>query len=140
MRGLNLGIDFKGGTQMTFRTEQPTSLDQVRQEAAGIGQAGAVIQGRGSSTDGKYTNFQIRTESLTTAEQNELQQDLAVLRGDLAEELQAISRLEAHTLGLNDHDAREELRRLADEKKAHAASLLRHVERLDPKFAERLRG
>jgi SecD/SecF fusion protein len=77
VNGLNLGIDFKGGTQMTFRTPQPTSLDQVRREAAGIGQAGAVIQGRGSSTEGKYTNFQIRTESLTTAEQNELQQDLA---------------------------------------------------------------
>jgi SecD/SecF fusion protein len=74
--GLNLGIDFKGGTQMTFRTPEPTSLEQVRREAAGIGQAGAVIQGRGSSTEGKYTNFQIRTESLTTAEQNELQQDL----------------------------------------------------------------
>jgi SecD/SecF fusion protein len=76
INGLNLGIDFKGGTQVTFRTPEPTSLEQVRQEAAGIGQAGAVIQGRGSSTDGKYTSFQIRTESLTTAEQNELQQDL----------------------------------------------------------------
>ena len=49
----------------------------MRREAAGIGQAGAVIQGRGASTDGKYTSFQIRTESLTTAEQNELQQGLA---------------------------------------------------------------
>ncbi len=29
--GLNLGIDFKGGTQITFRTPQPTSLEQVRQ-------------------------------------------------------------------------------------------------------------
>jgi SecD/SecF fusion protein len=77
INGLNLGIDFKGGTQMTFRTPEPTSLEQVRREAAGIGQAGAVIQGRGSSTEGKYTNFQIRTESLTTAEQNALQQDLA---------------------------------------------------------------
>ncbi len=76
VNGLNLGIDFKGGTQITFRTPEPTSLEQVRQEAAQIGQAGAVIQGRGSSTDGKYTSFQIRTESLTTAEQNELQQDL----------------------------------------------------------------
>jgi len=76
VNGLNLGIDFKGGTQMTFRTPEPTSLEQVRREAAGIGQAGAVIQGRGSSTEGKYTNFQIRTESLTTAEQNALQQDL----------------------------------------------------------------
>src|SRR5262245_9043559 len=63
LKGLNLGIDFKGGTQMTFRTAEPTSLEQVRAEAAGIGQAGAVIQGRGSSTDGKYRNFQIRTES-----------------------------------------------------------------------------
>ncbi len=36
-----------------------------------------MIQGRGKSTDGNYTNFQIRTESLTNAEQNELQQGLA---------------------------------------------------------------
>jgi SecD/SecF fusion protein len=73
VNGLNLGIDFKGGTQLTFRTAEPTSLEQVRKEAATIGQAGAVIQGRGGSADGKYSSFQIRTESLTTAEQNELQ-------------------------------------------------------------------
>ena len=48
----------------------------MRKEASTIGQAGAVIQGRGGSTDGKYSSFQIRTESLTTAEQNELQQGL----------------------------------------------------------------
>ncbi len=77
MKGLNLGIDFKGGTQISFRTPAPTSLEQVRKEAAAIGQAGAVIQGRGSSSEGKYTSFQIRTESLTSAEQNELQQSLA---------------------------------------------------------------
>jgi SecD/SecF fusion protein len=76
VNGLNLGIDFKGGTQLTFRTAEPTSLEQVRKEAAAIGQAGAVIQGRGGSADGKYSSFQIRTESLTTAEQNELQQGL----------------------------------------------------------------
>jgi SecD/SecF fusion protein len=77
VKGLNLGIDFKGGTQISFRTPAPTSLEQVRKEAAAIGQAGAVIQGRGSSSEGKYTSFQIRTESLTSAEQNELQQSLA---------------------------------------------------------------
>ena len=76
VKGLNLGIDFKGGTQITFSTPQPTSLEQVRSEAATIGQAGAVIQGRGPSTEGNYKRFQIRTESLTTAEQNELQQGL----------------------------------------------------------------
>jgi SecD/SecF fusion protein len=77
VKGLNLGIDFKGGTQITFSTPQPTSLEQVRSEAANIGHAGAVIQGRGQSTGDQYSRFQIRTESLTTAAQNELQQGLA---------------------------------------------------------------
>ena len=75
--GLNLGIDFEGGTEITFRTPQPTSLEQVRDVAAEIGQQGAVIQGRGASVDGDYTSFQIRTETLPVPEQNELQQDLA---------------------------------------------------------------
>jgi SecD/SecF fusion protein len=75
--GLNLGIDFEGGTEITFRTPQPTSLEQVRDVAAEIGQQGAVIQGRGASVDGDYTSFQIRTESLPVPEQNQLQQDLA---------------------------------------------------------------
>ena len=76
-KGLNLGIDFKGGTQLSFRTPEPTSLEEVRSQAAQIGQQGAVIQGRGRSADGRYTNFQIRTESLTLAEQNRLSQELA---------------------------------------------------------------
>ncbi|HUG64433.1 MAG TPA: protein translocase subunit SecD [Gaiellaceae bacterium] len=75
--GLNFGIDFRGGTQISFRTPTPTSLEEVRSEAATIGQGDSVIQGRGESTDGNYTNFQIRTESLTSAEQNELQEGLA---------------------------------------------------------------
>ncbi len=81
VKGLNLGIDFEGGTQITFKTTQPTALEQVRGQAAQIGQANAVIQGRRSrgceSVGDKYTCFQIRTESLSTAEQNTLQEDLA---------------------------------------------------------------
>jgi SecD/SecF fusion protein len=75
--GLNLGIDFEGGTEITFRTPQPTELDQVRDVAREAGQGNAVIQGRGASVDGEYTSFQIRTESLPVAEQNQFQQDLA---------------------------------------------------------------
>ena len=70
----------------------------------------------------------------------ELHQNLAELRGDLAAELEAITRLESQTFTLTDELAREEVRRIADEKKAHAAAILRQIERLDPKFAERVRG
>ena len=47
----------------------------------------------------------------------------------------AINRLESQTFDLVDDDVREELRRLADEKKAHALVLLGLLQRLDPKFA-----
>jgi hypothetical protein len=70
----------------------------------------------------------------------ELHQDLSELRTNLAAELEAINRLESQTFTLTDDDAREEVRRIADEKKGHAASLLRQIERLDPKFAERVRS
>jgi SecD/SecF fusion protein len=77
VNGLNFGIDFKGGTQITFETEEPTALEDVRSEAAKIGQSGAVIQGRGESVSGRYTSFSIRTETLTQPEQNQLQRELA---------------------------------------------------------------
>ena len=54
IKGLNLGIDFRGGTQIAFETPQPVSLDQVRAQAAEIGQANAQIQGRGPSTGDSY--------------------------------------------------------------------------------------
>jgi SecD/SecF fusion protein len=73
---LNLGIDFKGGTQVTFKTSQPVALDEVRAQAARVGQADAVIQGRGNQSAGKYEDFQLRTESLTPKEQAQLTTDL----------------------------------------------------------------
>jgi SecD/SecF fusion protein len=81
-RGLNLGIDFKGGTQITFKTPQYTSLNKVRDQAAAIGRSDAVIQGRGSSQGDSYKQFQIRTKSLKPSEQE-------TLSGDLQEQLQA---------------------------------------------------
>jgi SecD/SecF fusion protein len=69
IRGLNLGIDFKGGTQITFKTPSPVSLEKVRSEAARIGRADAVIQGRGATTGAdSYRNFQVRTRTLTNAQ------------------------------------------------------------------------
>ncbi|HET6643812.1 MAG TPA: protein translocase subunit SecF, partial [Gaiellaceae bacterium] len=86
VKGLNLGIDFKGGTQINFQTAQPQGLDQVRSAAGELGQANAVIQGRGQATDGKYARFQIRTEELSRTEQDQLSRQLtsrfdATIRG-----------------------------------------------------------
>src|SRR5437899_8831988 len=76
-KGLNLGIDFKGGTQITFKTTRPVSLTDVRTQAKDIGQADAVIQGRGKTFGSdKYENFQMRMKSLTGANQNTLNNDL----------------------------------------------------------------
>jgi SecD/SecF fusion protein len=81
-RGLNLGIDFKGGTQVTFVTPQPKPLSQVRSEATKIGQSDAVIQGRGKSFGGdKYENFQMRMKSLSQRETTKLGNDLKSLYG-----------------------------------------------------------
>jgi SecD/SecF fusion protein len=76
-RGLNLGIDFEGGTQITFSTPSPVSLEKVRSEAARIGRAEAVIQGRGSVTGSdSYRDFQVRTRTLTPDQANSLQNSL----------------------------------------------------------------
>ena len=76
VRGLNLGIDFKGGTQVVFKTPEYTSLASVRDQAASIGQSDAVIQGKGSSQGDAYKSFQIRTKSLRPAAQDTLSNDL----------------------------------------------------------------
>src|SRR5436305_2467899 len=74
-RGLNLGIDFKGGVQITFQTPSYTSLSAVRDQTSAIGHAkDAVVQGRGKSTNGgeNYKSFQIRLKHLKTVDQNKL--------------------------------------------------------------------
>ncbi len=77
VRGLNLGIDFKGGTQITFKTPAPVSLGKVRSEAARIGRSDAVIQGRGTVTGSdSYQNFQVRTRTLTEAQTQSFESSL----------------------------------------------------------------
>jgi SecD/SecF fusion protein len=76
-RGLNLGIDFKGGTQVAFKTQQPQPIGDVRSEVAKIGKAGSQVQGKGKAIGGdKYENWQIRMRSLTRSEQAKLTADL----------------------------------------------------------------
>jgi len=78
VRGLNWGIDFKGGSQITFQTPQPQLVDDVRSDAQSIDPSlsKAVIQGRGASTGGKYKSFQLRTKALSPAVGSKLRNEL----------------------------------------------------------------
>jgi SecD/SecF fusion protein len=66
VRGLNLGIDFKGGTQLSFKTPAAHTTGDVREVMGAQGYRDAVIQGRGAATGGDaYKSFQIRTKALS---------------------------------------------------------------------------
>ena len=83
-KGLNLGIDFRGGTQMTLATTRPTDVADVRRETARLDVGNAVVQGLGKEVAGGFREFQIKTEPLSTAEQTSLTTALeADLRGQI---------------------------------------------------------
>mgnify|MGYP003296426744 CR=1 FL=1 len=66
-RGLNYSIDFKGGSQLSFKTPVAHTTGDVRQVMSAQGYADAVIQGRGTSTSaGGYKSFQVRTKALSS--------------------------------------------------------------------------
>ena len=91
LRGLNLGIDFKGGTEISFATPKPVAVSAVRDEAGKIGQRAAQVQGTGPRTgEESFRGFQIRTETLTPGESTQL-------RGALRENLQ-VSKIETTTV------------------------------------------
>jgi SecD/SecF fusion protein len=65
LQGLNLGIDFEGGTELSFETDAPVSLEDVRTEAERFGAGSAQIQGLGTeSGNQEYRSFALRTEEL----------------------------------------------------------------------------
>jgi SecD/SecF fusion protein len=77
LKGLNLGIEFEGGSRVTFTTEEPVTIEEVREQAATVGQEGAVIQGVGDALPGeRYREFQLRAENLDGAETTQLQNAL----------------------------------------------------------------
>jgi len=67
IKGLNLGIDFEGGSQVTVAKITPAATtDDFQKITASVGQPAAVIQGRGPSTNGEYRSFQLQMKSLST--------------------------------------------------------------------------
>ena len=76
-KGLNLGIDFKGGTQITFKTPAPHTVGDVRKIAQLEGKQDAVIQGRGKNKgQERFQAFQIRTKALSGPKLDKFASDL----------------------------------------------------------------
>ena len=83
VKGLNFGIDFEGGTQLSFTAPQAVDIAEVRDIAREVGQENAVIQGRGEAVgDDSYRSFTIKTESLAAAEQGAFETAIKDSYGD----------------------------------------------------------
>jgi SecD/SecF fusion protein len=92
VKGLNLGIDFKGGTQISFQTSTPQPISKVRQQMSDIGHGDAVVQGRGAQTGAEsFASYQIRTKTLNQVEQTGLQRDLDSAVGAKAFGIKSVS-------------------------------------------------
>ena len=91
-KGLNLGIDFRGGTQITLETQRPTNVADVRTEADRLGVGTTVVQGLGKEVSGGFREFQIKTEPLNAAEQTRL---TATLESDLSGQVQGVRNVSA---------------------------------------------
>jgi SecD/SecF fusion protein len=102
VRGLNLGIDFKGGTQITFKTHKAYSQADVSTVVAQNGEKTAIVQGRGAAVaGGKYQQWQIRLKSLTGAKQSALSQDLQTKLGAYAPGVKNVSSSFGHQIALD---------------------------------------
>ena len=91
VKGLNLGIDFKGGTQVTFTTPKPVSLSAVRTQTDKYGQE-PVVQGRGKTYGSEdYKSFQLRLGTLNSAQTSSLKSDMETNFGTKAIQIQTVS-------------------------------------------------
>ncbi|HEX2291897.1 MAG TPA: protein translocase subunit SecD [Gaiellaceae bacterium] len=73
VNGLNLGIDFRGGTEMEFAGNRAVQPQEVTAKMAEIGEPDAIVQGRGQETEGGgFREFTIRTEPLEPEQVREI--------------------------------------------------------------------
>jgi len=101
VQGLNLGIDFKGGTSFQFQTHQPYSQAQVQSFMAKEGQPDAVVQGQGRTVDGKNTSWQVRTKTLDRQEQRNLEDTLHSNLGTYGGGVESVSGTFGHQIAVD---------------------------------------
>jgi SecD/SecF fusion protein len=101
VQGLNLGIDFKGGTQITFTTPKAESTDSVKSFFNQQGQPDAVVQGQGRASGGEFKQWQVRTPSLTKAQQLQLNQTLSSDLGATSKGVKNVSGTFGHQIAID---------------------------------------
>jgi SecD/SecF fusion protein len=75
-RGLNLGIDFTSGTQISVGLQHKADVAQVKSVMTSLGEGDATIQAvKGNSALGQY-GFQIQSKYLSPTKQDTLRSDL----------------------------------------------------------------
>jgi SecD/SecF fusion protein len=98
VRGLNLGIDFKGGTQITFKTHHGYTQGKVADFMSSQGEPDAIVQGAGSAVNDTFTQWQIRTKALGSTEQSNLSQSLQRDLGAYSEGVKNVSASFGHQI------------------------------------------
>jgi SecD/SecF fusion protein len=101
VRGMNWGIDFKGGTQVSFQTHQAYSQGSVAKVVSAAGEPDAIVQGRGTAVGGDYKEWQVRTKSLTGPRQTALTQELESKLGAFATGTKNVSSSFGHQIAVD---------------------------------------
>ncbi|HEY1480625.1 MAG TPA: protein translocase subunit SecD [Gaiellales bacterium] len=76
VRGLNLGIDFKGGTRITTTVLRPTTTASMTSTVKSVDSklSDAIVQGRGTAgPNSTFTGFQIEDKTIPQAEVDKIQ-------------------------------------------------------------------
>ena len=88
VRGINYGIDFKGGTEMQVKFSQPVTIDQMRTSVEGLelGEVGVQAFGEGSEFIIRFQGIQGATDKETN---EKLVSSIATLRDKINQTFQA---------------------------------------------------
>ncbi len=102
VNGLNLGIDFKGGTQIAFSTPKAYSQSEVSQLMTKQGQPDAVVQAKGKTVNGgEATQWQVTTKTLKPKEQAKIQGALKSELGAYGGGVQSVSGTFGHQIAID---------------------------------------
>jgi SecD/SecF fusion protein len=101
VRGLNLGIDFKGGTQTTFKTHQAYPTSKIAAFMAGQGQPDAVVQGVGTQVNGDFKSWQIRSKPFEGTQQASFERSLKNQLGAYNSGVQSVSGTFGHQIAID---------------------------------------